>query len=376
MRKCVLSRQTWIGKIRLCVVSLGAYPLLARQNIEIVGGAELQSVLLAKKLAQRGFDVSFVVLDHGQKSPEIIDDIKVLKTYPADAPMGIRFSTVRLIWRALSKADADIYYGFRGVAGIVALYCFLKRKKLVIGIPSDMEVAEERSEKGNIYNWLWRFDLKRTNLVITQTKHQQEMLKKGFGRNSVIIKAFLPLESQPIEKSAPPVVLWVSTIRPQWKQPELFLELAAAIPEARFQMVGGPSREQEFYEQIKEHASKIPNLDFVGFVPHHEIGKYFEKASIFVNTSDVEGFPNTFLEAWSRYTPVVSLDIDPDEIICEHKLGLHSRTFERMVEDVKLLLGDGKLRRELGENGRRYVEQEHDLKRVVEQYVELFTNLA
>ena len=65
MRKCVLSRQTWIGKIRLCVVSLGAYPLLARQNIEIVGGAELQSVLLAKKLAQRGFDI---FLDRGHLS--------------------------------------------------------------------------------------------------------------------------------------------------------------------------------------------------------------------------------------------------------------------------------------------------------------------
>jgi len=62
-------------KPKVCVVSLGAYPLLTRQDIELIGGAELQSVLLAKHLARREFDVSFVVFDHGQKSPDIVDGI-------------------------------------------------------------------------------------------------------------------------------------------------------------------------------------------------------------------------------------------------------------------------------------------------------------
>jgi glycosyltransferase involved in cell wall biosynthesis len=366
-----------MSKPRICIISLPAYALLTNsEDIKYVGGAELQSVLLANELGKHGFDISFIVFDVGQQSPEIINGINVIKAYPANTPMGIRLSTLRLIWKALSEANADIYYGFRGIASIVALYCLIKRKKLVIGIPSDMEVAEERTNRLNIYNWIWRFDLKRADTVISQTGYQYEMLKKRFSRDSVIIKAFHPVESQPIEKSVPPVVLWVSTIRPQWKQPELFLKLADAIPEARFQMVGGPSREPEFFEQIKEQASKIPNLDFVGFVPHYEIGKYFEKASIFVNTSDVEGFPNTFLEAWSKYTPVISLNIDPDEIICEHKLGFHSRVFEQMVKDVKVLLADEEKRNELGGNGRHYVEKNHDLSVVVEQYIGLFNGLV
>lgn len=362
-------------KPKICIVSLAAYPLLAKKDITVVGGAELQSVLLARELPKHDFDVSFVVSDFGQQLPEVIDGIRIVKAYPAGAPMGIRFSTVRLIWRALRQADADIYYGFRGVAGIVALYCLLKRKKLVIGIAGDIEVQGERVKPLNIYNLLWRFDLKRANVVIAQTKYQQEMLKGNFGCDSLIIKAFHPVESKAVEKDIPPIALWVGTIRPEWKQPQVFLKLAAAIPEARFQMVGGPPREQDFYQQMKAEADEIPNLDFVGFVPHHEIGKYFEKASIFVNTSDVEGFPNTFLEAWSRYTPVVSLNIDPDEIICQNKLGFHSRTFEQMVLDLRHLLNDDQLRQELGGNGRRYVEQEHDLNRIVGQYIGLFERL-
>ena len=365
-----------MDRIKVCIVSLGAYPLLAEQDAELVGGAELQSVLLAKELARRDFHVSFIVMDHGQKSPQTIEGVEVIKAYTADTPMGIRFSVVQHIWRALRQANADIYYGFRGVAGVIALFCMLNRRKLVVGIPSDMEVEGERAIGSNIYNWLWRFDLKMAKRVISQTKYQQEMLKTRFGRDSVIIKAFHEFENKLIEKAMPPIVLWVSTIRPEWKQPELFLKLASAIPEARFQMIGGPSREQEFYEAIKIRAGRIPNLDFVGFVPHHKVGEYFEKASVFVNTSDVEGFPNTFLEAWSRYTPVVSLNIDPDEIICEHELGFHSGSFEQMIEDVRLLLRDGEARKRLGENGRRFVENDHNLNIVVEQYVKLFSQVV
>jgi glycosyltransferase involved in cell wall biosynthesis len=120
----------------------------------------------------------------------------------------------------------------------------------------------------------------------------------------------------------PPIVLWVSSMQ-KLKRPELFLELAKAIPSVRFQMIGGSGGSKNFYEQIEETASKMPNLDFVGFVPYHKIDQYFDKAAIFVNTSVFEGFPNTFLQAWGRYAPVVSLNVDPDEIICKYKLGFH-----------------------------------------------------
>ena len=46
-----------------------------------------------------------------------------------------------------------------------------------------------------------------------------------------------------------------------------------------------------------------------------------------------------------------------------------------MVDDVKLLLSDDKLRQKLGQNGRRYVEQEHDLNVVVGQFAELFNQV-
>ena len=46
-------------------------------------------------------------------------------------------------------------------------------------------------------------------------------------------------------------------------------------------------------------------------------------------------------------------------------------TFKQMVEDIRLLTSDEALRQEMGENGTKYVKQEHDTKKIVEQYVEL-----
>jgi glycosyltransferase involved in cell wall biosynthesis len=223
---------------------------------------------------------------------------------------------------------------------------------------------------------LYKFGIKRADCIIAQSKYQQELLKKNYNQDSIIIKNPYPIEEVvEISKSRPPVILWVGTIKPEWKQPDLFLKLAKAIPDGRFQMVGGSSTNKQFYEQIKDDAERIPNLESVGFVPYPDVNLYFNNASILINTSSVEGFSNTFLQAWSGYTPVVSLNADPDGIICKYKLGFHSCTFEQMVRDVKTLLKYEKLREKMGMNGRIYVEREHDIKKIVKKYAEIFENV-
>ena len=140
-------------------------------------------------------------------------------------------------------------------------------------------------------------------------------------------------------------------------------------------MIGGGSINKQFYEKIKSDADKIPNLEFIGFIPYPDIGKYFNAASILINTSNFEGFSNTFLQAWMAHTPVISLNVNPDEIICRYKLGFHSKTFEQMVKDVKTLLEDGGLREKMGENGKIYVEQEHNIVNSINKYHDVFEKL-
>ena len=121
--------------------------------------------------------------------------------------------------------------------------------------------------------------------------------------------------------------------------------------------------------------ARAPNLRFHGFVPYYKVNEYFKKASIFVNTSRIEGFPNTFIQAWMHYTPVVSLSVNPDKIIQGERLGFCSGTFKQLVSDVITLLKDEKLRKIMGKNARKYVEREHDVRKTVKKYIKIFKEI-
>lgn len=361
---------------KICFMALGAYGLLSENHEdELIGGAELQYTMMAEKLTE-DFDVSFVVFDHGQKFLEEVNGIKIFKSFRMEEFLNKSiFRILYTSFKAFTNVNADIYITRSGklFPSIVALYCFLHGKKFIYSFASDMDV---RKNLNLIDTIIFKFILNRANVLLTQSEYQKRELRNNLGKESLVLKNMFSISKNIPNKESPPLILWVSTIKKQWKHPEKFLKIAKQIPEVNFLMIGGPSKENpEFFIEIKEKAQKIPNLQFLGFVPFKKINEYFSKASIFINTSDVEGFPNTFLQAWDSYTPVISLNIDPDEIICRKKLGLHSLTLKQMIADIKLLAFNSDLREKYGQNGKKYVKEEHDINRITNQFREILKKL-
>jgi len=360
-----------LGK-KICFVSPNSYPLLAEMSTGFIGGAEVQQVLLAKELIKHCFEISFITYGSRRITIEYLENIKVFTVYPADE--ASRLSLPLKMWRflkAMRHADADIYFHEAGAYGIVSLFCRLARKIFVRYVASDADVDKRQrlSFRQRFGDWL---DFKLANIVIVQTEYQRKMLAGSFGREGLVIKNVFPIiERKMVRRSNNSTVLWVAMIK-DVKQPELFLKLAQDVPEGNFQMIGGVGDDPQLYNKIAEASAAILNLEFVGFVPFNEVDQYFEQALILVNTSEYEGFSNTFIQAWQQCVPVVSLNTDPDEVICNHRLGFHSRSFEQLVHDVRTLLGNDHLREEMGRNGRQYVEMEHDIHSVVRKYIQVF----
>ena len=119
----------------------------------------------------------------------------------------------------------------------------------------------------------------------------------------------------------------------------------------------------------------MQNIDFLGYIPFYEINEYFKQAAILVNTSKFEGYPNAFIQAWMNYTPTVGLNVDPDRIIQNKKLGFFSGTLDQMVSDVKTLLEDETLRNAMGKNARKYVEIEYDIRKIIKKYIVIFNEI-
>ena len=368
-------------KNKICFVSLGSLPLLtSSQNISYAGGAELKQVLLIKELLKKDYPVSVVV--HDEKASPLkkdFEDLILVTSFPSIQNVGF-FKKFICLWKALKQADAEIYIQATYPPGIVALYCLLHRKKYIKWLSSDRTVLlEDVTQKTT---WITKLslyvDIKLASIIIGQNQYQKDMIQKKFRKKCVVIKNPFesPDDSANCATKKDHALLWIGTIR-SLKQPELFLEIAGRFPQFKCIMIGGKTNsEMALYETIEKKSHLLSNLSFLGFVPHSKIQEYYEQSSVFVNTSVVEGFPNTFLEAWAHGVPVVSLTVDPDEIICNHKLGFHSKTIQQMMIDIESLLKHDGLRNEIASNGRKYIREHHDVKMVTNQFIELLSSLV
>jgi glycosyltransferase involved in cell wall biosynthesis len=361
---------------KICFLAFGTFPILSQYDTSYdVGGSELQQVLIGTELVKKGYTVIFIDFDYGQNEFEIVNGIKEIMTFKPKQKINLWEYILHIptLLNALLKSNADIYYQRTGIWFLPLLYAKLISKPFIYAIPHD-SLVNFPSEDRSVIRFLRHFDVSHADHVVVQSNYQKELLKQNFNKNSVLIKSICPIGADKVHKSQTPLVLWVATLR-DWKQPWIFLDLAKKYPDVKFCMIGGPSSDTKFFNRIKSEAEKIKNLQFLGFVPLHRLSHYFEKAWIFVNTSTVEGFPNTFFQAWSSFTPVLSLNVDPDEVICKEKLGFHSGNFTQMIIDLDSLLKKDDLRQQLGLNGRHYVEKEHNIDQVIGQYIDLFERI-
>jgi len=368
--------------LHICFVALQAYPVITNDpSLKEVGGAEVQQCILAKAFAKRGYRVSMICLDYGQPDELFISGIRVIKAHkPHEGIPVLRFIYPRAtsIWQAMKMANADIYYqrAAGSQTGLVSFFCRHVGKKMIFATASDTDLMPGKQRirykrDKLIYEW----GLKNSNLIVTQSITQQELCAKNYNRESVCIRSCYEFSSI-IEDDKQIDVLWVATVR-SVKRPEFFLELAQKMPELSFKMIGGASNGnnwESYYCQIKELAARIPNLEFVGFVPYGEIDQHFNTSRLFVNTSEYEGFPNTFLQSWIRGIPTVSF-FNPEAVIKGRQVSVVVNSIDEMIVKIKELLASSKEYNEIGNICKEYVQQFHSTDKIVDEYTKVFETL-
>jgi len=371
----------------ICFVAPRVYLIASGDSRQgFAGGAEVQQTHLARGLVRAGHRVTVLAGDYGQPDEAMVDGIRFIKLYEQGAQIPVlRYFHPRLtcLWQGMKKADADIYYqrGSSASTFVVGLFAKMHAKSFVFAAASDLDLVKPRTHEMLPGRGGWRDlqlyfqGLRLADAIIAQHEGQREQCARWFGRESTWIPSCYDTSGL-MEGKPGGSVLWVSMIR-TLKRPERFVELAESLRDIRFKMIGGKSTrandEASFalYDQLGERVGKLDNIDYLGFLPYHEVEGHFDGASVFVNTSDYEGFPNTFLQAWSRGIPTVSF-FDCGARDESGPIGFVVRNQEEMAKTIKRLIQDQDLWWRESQRCRRHFLARHSVPAVVVRYQELF----
>jgi glycosyltransferase involved in cell wall biosynthesis len=350
---------------RICIVGLDSYGMLTGEgDLKYVGGESVQHVLLARAWRDLGHDVSIVTHDEGFGPKRVVDGITAIASHTRLGGLpGLRFFHPRAskLVSALSTADADIYYQSPAGAntGIVAWYCRMMGRQFIFRVASDSDCEREHGRlRFGRDRLLFDFGLRRANLIAAQTQTQARMLREFHDLDSTIINMMV----EPPARVAAPAgkdidVLWVSNLR-ALKRPELALELARELPDVQFTIAGGPMPGgQTYFDDVAAAAARLRNVTMLGAVRYGDTGALFDRAKVFLNTSSIEGFPNTFLQAWIRGVPVVSF-FDPDGLTQRLQLGRIATSIDDMREGIRGLLDVDTYRETIGRRARDFAARE------------------
>lgn len=366
-------------KIKICFFSPASYPFFVPENNSIHGGAEFQMFLLAKFLSQNPrFNISFIVGNYRQKSNITYSNIKLIKAFKLNEHEHMIIKILKAVHLLMLfikiKPDVIITSTASAIVGISCLYKILFGEKHIHRTAHLMDVNNEWIKKHKVTGKIYKKGLLNADIILTQNKNHKLLLKKIHDKEAIVLKNAFPISSH--TKQEKQHILWVGRFQ-KWKNPELFLELANSNPDEKFVMICpyNPSDYKKWLD-LKQNAEKIPNLRFIEKIPFFEIQDYFNKAKLFVNTSDYEGFPNTFLQAAQGKTPIISLNVNPDNFINEYNCGIYCKNnFKLLIEQSKRLLQNPDELKQKGENAYKYLKENHDINKIGKQLKEIIEEL-
>jgi len=369
------------SKPSICFVAPNIYPILSgRLDLKHIGGAEIQQTIIARELIHRNYSVSFITWDYGQPDAVVHDGIRVYKMCTAhDGIPGLRFIHPRwtCLWQAMSKANADIYYQRNaGIeTGQAAIWCRKHDRHFIYAVAGEPDCQRNHWRlKKYRERILFRYGLHHADCIITQTHVQQEMLRKGLGLDSVIVRNCCH-NSCPIDFNRPksleiPRLLWLGRITRQ-KALDHLLNLAEILPEYQFDIVGDSNNKSVYAQRIIEKAKTMKNVLLHGYIPHSQVDQYYNRAWALLCTSDWEGYPNTFIEAWSRGIPVATR-WDADNVVSQNGLGVFEKNTALMARKLQDLFQSPNEWEACSRRARNYYLQNHTVQKNVDAIEDIF----
>jgi glycosyltransferase involved in cell wall biosynthesis len=342
---------------------------------QTIGGGELQVSLLAKALANDGHEI--VIIDPSSSESLITEEGIRLISVPNwnKGIRGMRLFTHRIpaLKKLLIEQNADYYYvRMRSYLHYIP-YLVAKRmgKKFIQAIAHDLDVLKlsqkfkfEYKSNFNLFKFLslslpndlvFSYLLKRSDYIIIQHLGQVINPPPTKGRIA-LFPNILDFGSLPIVNGfSKDYYVHVGALT-VLKGAENLDRLITSMDQAQSIIIIGEPRDDKSKSMIS-HLSDNKNIILKGRLSHRETLKLIAGAKGLISTSNFEGFPNVFLEAWAMGVPVISLNVNPGNVFSKYQLGV---CCEGNLENMKNWMESNEITHFNKESLIKYVKENHD----------------
>lgn len=357
-----------------------------------VGGSEVQSFLYAKEFASQGWDVYFLSKIHKEKI-EGFDDPNITELFYEGSRIGF-FNHIKVLKLLVANKIEIIFFRNNTFQlGLLVLSGRLYKWRTIWSVKSDLTCGKDaatirarNNESSNggfsirnlqyaIEDKIFGYGVKNSYTILVQNNYQYDVIKRDFNLDSTVLYSSAKIPIKPTK--AENMVVFIATIK-YMKQPELFCEIAQRLSNRgyRFLLIGSNYKDKEKADNLLELVAKS-NVQYLGYQSLDSIREILRSTRLLINTSQFEGFPNSFVQAFTYGIPVASLNVDPDGIIEKYSLGIVANgDVDRLTIEVGKLLENNDRWQQLSDNCYNFAKEKLNIKRSVSSLIENFGNEA
>lgn len=309
------------------------------------------------------------------------------------------FSMVKKTFEIVKKHKIDIINAHWAIPpGFIATFTKILHRKPVLITIYGAELWPCIKNKSTIMEWLIRYALNRADKVVAisdATKYAGDEIS-GFKFIEVLpdgidIDTFNPKvngdyvrEKYGLNNS---LIIFSSGRMVERKGFRYLLEAMPYVlekfPNTKL-ILSGNGPERQFLEELAKKLKVDENIIFPGFIPNMDFPKYMKACDVFVlpsivdNRGDTEGSATILLEAMACESPVVGTRVGGIPYAIKEGVGgflVEEKSPKELADNIILLFYCKDLRREMGEIGRKYVEEYFSFQKISEEYIKKFNEI-
>nr|WP_298659070.1 glycosyltransferase [uncultured Flavobacterium sp.] len=363
---------------------------LQRKNLLLIipslsfGGAERVASILASELSKK-YNVYLVVL-HKSKNEYLINEmVNVIYLDPLFLPSNNVFHSIfknvnyiKKIHKIITNNDINIILSLNTTTNILSIIAsIINRKKIIISERNNPNVYKLNV----IWNFLRKFFYPFCDYLILQTEAIKKDYFKIISHNKIKvipnpIKQDL-LNNKFSNSTKENIILTVGRLDEN-KNQMMLINSFANLNDKKWKLyIVGDGKLRLEYEEYVKKINLLDNIIFTGMV--NDISYYYDRAKIFVLTSNSEGFPNVLLEAMSKGIPCISTNCNygPSELIIDSENGylVEIDNINQLKEKLNKLMYNTILQQQFSQKGIN-TSKHYSIEFIVSKWDKLITSLV